>query len=847
MKHPFLSILAGVVLTATIQAQDKTVTAARCLPDELSAEQVLNGEYPFPPSPKAEVSFNDIGLAHERLSKVPPAGVHPRVLISPEDLPDLRKRLKETDTGKALYATLQKRLDDTIRNPKEWGNQLYEKLAAGDQAGAQKLLDEHKGFPPAIGHYQPWVYAIVLESLDCLITEDAARGKKVAGALATYAQIIQPLVDKALAGPLGDDVWRAKTSGPATGSGDLDQGAKEAMGGHLMGYGYDFAYNFMTPAQRDTVRGLIARATSGELWMGARLPHHFRNWNWIAVGLSQPLLALSIEGETGYDERVYKLGVQIAQDYLAYGISQKGFSTEAVGYTQFGLVWANPFFVAVHRRSDQLLAQNHHRAMIDWYLHSMEPARDHWTSHGDGGDRGPEVWTLLMWRYFYPLDSKIDFLWQSYLKANGDKALTGNFHLIEPLLWASDGQKDREGKPLDYQDGAKLNLPLTWFSPIRSSLLARSAWNPDAALMEFECRTDSVGASHEHADRGAFTFSALGRVWAKDNFRSVETRHHNSILIDGMGQGYWPGPGEWLGLSEEGSLLMAACNMKDAYDYWWPKEIITEDPKTFNRFQFGRWSSYKTDAETFQKNYPGVPALKDERPSVQAHWKGFTAGDPRMWDEDGWPKKLPHNLVRRAFRSIVFSRGDKPWLLVVDDIQKDEKEHLYEWLMQTGPDTETVSLQDGEIILGDVTGKRNAEGNLKPEKGDRLLLVRVLEQGEPAGAHDYQARPSLRLETFERKDTLVPAARKEALSGSRSFGYDKRLVIPSRSVSPNFKILLFPFREGDPLPVTTWNADQSKLTLQVGDQKDEIAFTKEKDGRSRILVNRPGLSPVTLK
>ena len=111
----------------------------------------------------------------------------------------------------------------------------------------------------------------------------------------------------------------------------------------------------------------IAKATYGELWMGGRLPHHFRNWNWIMVGMGQPLLSLAIEGEKGYDPRVYKLAVQIARDYLTYAITGKGFSTEAVGYTQFGLVWGDPFMVAAARRGDNLLVQNHHRAMLDWY------------------------------------------------------------------------------------------------------------------------------------------------------------------------------------------------------------------------------------------------------------------------------------------------------------------------------------------------------------------------------------------------------------------------------------------------------------------------------------------------
>jgi hypothetical protein len=52
---------------------------------------------------------------------------------------------------------------------------------------------------------------------------------------------------------------------------------------------------------------------------------------------------------------------------------------------------------------------------------------------------------------------------------------------------------------------------------------------------------------------------------------------------------------------------------------------------------------------------------------------------------------------------------------------------------------------------------------------------------EPAKFRDYQSRPSVRLETFERKDTLVPEMKEGALSGARSFGLDKRLVIASRS------------------------------------------------------------------
>ena len=379
-----------------------------------------------------------------------------------------------------------------------------------------------------------------------------------------------------------------------------------------------------------------------------------------------------------------------------------------------------------------------------------------------------------------------------------------------------------------------MGLQAALFDPVRSSLIVRSAWQKDAAMAEFECRTDSVSASHEHADRGSFTFAALGRSWAKDNFRSVETRHHNGILIDGVGEGYWSGPGRWLGLRQQGSVTVAACDMKPAYDWWWPKEILTEDPAAFGRFNFARWESYRPEAASFREVYGGEPMARDERPSVAAHWQGFAQGDPRMWDEDTWPMHLPHNPVRRAFRAVAFHGGEHPYLLVADDIQKDDQERLYEWLMQTGMDTEVASMEGNDIVLCDATAKRGENGQAHPARGERELLVRVLNMSDPARAHDYQSRPSFRLETFERKDTLAPEMIQGALAGARSFGLDKRLVIASRSVAPDFRILLYPLRAGEPLPATTWEADKTRLTIEAGSQRDVFVLKKDADGRAEL-------------
>jgi hypothetical protein len=185
---------------------------------------------------------------------------------------------------------------------------------------------------------------------------------------------------------------------------------------------------------------------------------------------------------------------------------------------------------------------------------------------------------------------------------------------------------------------------------------------------------------------------------------------------------------------------------------------------------------------------------------------------------------------------VVFHKGEHPWLLVVDDIQKDDRERLYEWLMQTGMNTEMISMSGNDIILADATTKRSSEGKPEPSKGDRQLLVRILDLGDPADPHLFTSRPSCRLETFERKDTLLPTAVEGALTGSRSFGLDKRLVLASRSVSPDFKILLYPHRQGEALPTTAWNDDRSEWTIEIGGERSRLGFSRTETGLTLISL-----------
>ena len=93
----------------------------------------------------------------------------------------------------------------------------------------------------------------------------------------------------------------------------------------------------------------------------------------------------------------------------------------------------------------------------------------------------------------------------------------------------------------------------------------------------------------------------------------------------------------------------------------------------------------------------------------------------------------------------------------------------------------------------------------------------------------------------------MPEAPATVLAGARSFGLDRRLVIGSRSVAPQFKILLWPLREGDPLPDTQWSDGPTKVTVTAAGQTNCIDLHITSSGRTQITVESPGQNPVTVR
>ncbi|MFP5039749.1 hypothetical protein [Parasediminibacterium sp. JCM 36343] len=817
-------VVAFTMFSLSINAQQRVNANG-----EPYAEDILNNVWKWPASPEVPATKPDLtGFAADRLGKVPKAGVHPRILFSPDQIPDIRTRIENTNAGKLLLENLHKRTS-IFEKESNWEYKTFNQLANGEWEEAKKTLDTKPKANGSEGHYQPYfIYEMMLKSFDCLIFDKKEEGKKVANAFYNYVKIKRPVYDSLIKGSAyPEDAWRA--------------GTKEVMAYQFIAYLYDFTYNNLTIEQRDYIRELLAKYTYGRITLGMKIPPHFRNWNWIMVAQSFVLNAIAIEGEKGYDPRVYKKSSEVVQSYLSYAISSNGMSTEAVGYTAFGFYWGCPAMIAMSRRGDVYLAHPHFKAMKNWWVGTMQPYAYKWESHGDGGDGGPSVEQVGMMKYYYPKDSLVDYLWQCKVNEKGDKSLLEKMNIIVPLICATDPNKDANGKTIDYQNGAKLNLPLTFYDSTRGSIDTRSSWNKDAVFFEMEARQDGIAASHEHADRGNFDFSALGRGWSVDGFRGVESKYHNVILINGKGQGYFATPAKWLKTIDLPEATFGICDTKYAYDWRWPKPIETsaiDDPK----FKTSRYKSYLPSVERFHSLYKNQNFEKDPSPNVVAHYQPYLYGNPLQWDEDGWPVRIPYNPVQRSFRTAGLVKGKHPYSLIVDDIQKNNEQNLYEWNMMLEWDLSIISIDGNDVILGKDKGEKPDDDNRfrgasrKQENGEPLLLVRIIECNHPDSLH-FDENPSPHLEVFEKINTQF--------FKDRTFGLDKRLIIPSLSVAPNFKILLYPFRGGDKLPITSLHEDKegTKIFTITTDDKtvnDVVIFKMGAAGRSEMSYKKDG-------
>ncbi|WP_146399907.1 hypothetical protein [Planctomycetes bacterium CA13] len=746
------------------------------------------------------VAYDTTGL--RSISPAPAPGIHPRMLKSPDDRPEMVRIYRTTPQGQRMYAMmigwcdiLKGKIHSLDQCPK---NELDQPLAAYQRSHFGELADQYQrilagdlaGYEPSLNDYV--MGCMALEAYRCWIEDDAASGKELARAMVNIAKSASDGIKP------GDHVGE--------------------IGAYNMGFCYDFNYNFMADDQRDVVRSVIAKISAHQSHYGAFLPSEATTSNWCALDSFLPLTLLAIEGEEGFNRDYYDGWKRAYYNFLTYGWYASGAGYEGLGKNyQFVTT-----LIALAKRSEPLVGHPHVRAYGERFLPSMSlPNQQGFVAYDDWGGTGADtvvgdyrfnINDVVGLKWLYPQSKPIDYVWRAYFGKNYERYTdlrpAGYFSsamiaVLFPSVPLGDGEPSADAA----------GLQRSFFAPQRGLMVTRSDFTSDALYLQMHTRQDLGG--HTHADRTSFMLAGLGRLWSPILSMSggsrfgniVETRFHSNILIDDMGQGasggWAPQPARVMDYVDNGGGTFCVGDAKYAYDWIWMRDGADDESSMLGQ----GWQKVSETPNDFQYRPVDLPWMNQSWYD-RAHW--LRPGESQRC------VKKPFNPVQRAFRTAGIVRGKHPYALVIDDIQKDDQVHNFKWLMQLSDDLEIIGryqFSEDSPITAMVLGAPD---------DDRQLWVCILQSDRDDTLHRYS-----------------DIGRVEQYMGNvRWGGASKRLVIESWAKSPEYKVLLWPFRNRERLPEANWNAEKETVTIQWADQVDTITFASSEANRTTFTVMR---------
>ncbi len=560
---------------------------------------------------------------------------------------------------------------------------------------------------------------------------------------------------------------------------------------------YDMMYPWMTGAERGTVRDLIATCTQDRWSIGMYgLPAwdaHVSNWEpWITGEL---MLALqSIYDEDGFDPSAYEAASRATQlCALLMADEASGASVEGMAKNNMQLEMV-ALVSRTQPRGKKLIGSlmpYHHVARF--LFHHMAPwggemMKDDALGNMSGNLEGISVNVM---HYAYPDDPIIN-----YMKHNTEGRREGYSSLYlntfgqdsPPMTWSFVQEwKGPEGLAEHLKQAVEeAGEPLGYFSNYRGLMISRSDWSPGALQLYFQPR--SLQGGHPVPARGYFRINALGRVWVPfdGGFQFQESKFHSVVTVDGEGQDVTPGRV----LSYEG-----AARTKGAW-----VDMMGGDLTGAYRKSGGNY--YRTHNET--RLYPDRerPWMDLEKRFLVHWWEVDKPGrNPSMPAED-WE---PDQAFDYAYRTAALVRGAHPYVLVIDDIKKDDQRREYNWSVILPRDifaARSYGLTDRSATLTD------------PSDPTRHLLVLPV-----------SCRGEARFDVTE----LHAAWRDKK-------GSLPKLNFRCQSAAPEFRMLLYPYRDGDPLPEIAGTG--GAFTVTLGGQKDVLQVEATPGGISRVKISR---------
>jgi hypothetical protein len=770
-----------------------------------------------------ELKFDTTGA--RTIHQVPAPGVHPRILFTPADLPEIRKNLKETKCGQAAWknmlcwteamkGTYDDQLDYAkpdlwkggfgglhgrvplfrlgLPNP-EKGKSKYNKSVAASQ------LYENLSTGNATNCPDFYWSVFSLEAFRCLIEEDKSGAERLARGVVTALKIgqseRQPKKNKA-----GEIVPH-----------------DSPVGSYNLSFCYDFLFNYLTAEQKKLIHAELAETTWYHDNYGTfNEPTTSRsNWATFSYWLWH---VLAIEDEPGFND-LKVIGMYKGwRNFLTYGWFLSGATFEGEAKCQLGMDGVIAFMMREKRYGfDNLGGHPNLLANARNFLpKSVIPSQKGFFMYDllGGASGRPMPMDSLGLKHVYPNDPIIDWVYRSAMGEDyqhvPDRCDGYRNDLLFFLAYAHDFNETNT-------DISSHKVSQTFFCGERALLMTRSSW--DKTAMMFAMHTRQANGGHAFADRNSIQVVGAGRVWSPPMYSSFATRENSVVCIDDKNQNLST-PGRMVDVVDEPLATFVVGDAKYCWDW---------DLRTLNGCSL---QDIRTNGVAIPPGYQ--PEL--HTPNDFAYTKmPYAYLDRPLFELPSWiaPKGVYTPFVRKeaypvvkAFRTAGLVRGAYPYALVVDDIQKDSTVHHYDWILTIQKDIEMVeggkfngraAAQKGDILLA---SKEDIASGLT--NGSPLLLVRVLE-----------------VKTDKPRESIVPRVEDiDHQDNPKKYGKVHRLVIPVDAVSPDFKVLIYPFVAGAPLPKTEWKKPGARVDISVADQCDSVVFAPAKSGKTNIGIMR---------
>lgn len=834
---------------------------------------LLNGpETKWPTAPASSYDTNgfNTGLLG---SKVPAPGIYPRVLFSPEDVPAMAARVKMSILGQQALIQMEELFRKSWWDPETSDGQVFKKLSTGDLTGLEwemtpgialgNIPQQFKGQKPGIqnSHVAYVPECLTSMALYCLLTGDEEHGRATAAAIANFFKLREPLLDQW--NQLSDSEFG---SSPYNGGGAVTcwRGMHGLVAQMNLGLALDFAGKWMSDEQKEIMRRIIVKATYGRRPYGQDSTSRFRDVNWVTWDLPHYLALVAIEGLPGVDPEGLESDMETVRAFCDWGIDEKGVVYESNGKTPGSLQFQTLSMIALARRGENLFAHPHWRKFLEGQVQMTSPSGkvtvNSGTQYAPFSRQELSMGFINEQRAFFPGNKCADYLLsQSLVKVAKDDEY---YRTWLPQTNAFDAEAYRKSiasmKRLrlpsitypgfvsgvlynnDYTvtSRAELGLPLDFSDSVHGVFSCYSDRTTNASWINMMVRPDHYyGAGHHHADAGMFHFSGEGVDWFTQtaHHQNFDGRYFNLVQVDGHSEAE-PAPqggtaynaaAKWLGSSSGESGALATADLTEAYSWRWmtqPQGLWTEAVQGLG------WTFEPT--ERIHEIFAGTARNK-----MRPWWSTYTTSNYIA------TSRAPFNPMEYVFRTTGLSRGTHPYGFVIDDLRKDGAEHLYQWCgMLSGGVWEATLLgaPKGSLVLGYDHAKdasnigmtmmapsesKTHQTALSPSKGDPLLLVLPITPDVSADS----SLPLIKVETaqgpLDKKGVPQP--------------YD-RLVISTRGKEGHFKVLLIPFRMGEPIPSVSFDAKTSRANVAWPDQNDTLSFDQGTSGKTGVTITRSG-------